>query len=297
MNLNYEDKTQIIKRFILNKGYDSLINTTELSIKKSSSIIGIGGSHIYFTLLKNFDIVKQYKENIDFENPELFFKNIKEIYESKDFQNKNTVMIFSYPFTPIKKENFTDAKFSSYSKVTKKLPFKKETFLLSSKIGKFNVLNDSVSVNLYNIYKNKNFDIHISALSGTGVNLSYTKDSKVFNSEFGNDKLPKFLLPKIFQNENLTFERLIAQNSIKDLAIRYEIPYSEMLKLSSSLFAQSILSYIDEYKSASLMFQGSFICKEKEYQNMVEKNIYKKYKGRLKITYDNLSDIKGASLI
>ena len=297
MNLNYENKTQVIKRFISNKGYNSLIDSSSLSLKKSSSIIGIGGSHIYFTLIKNFDIVKQYKENIDFENPEFFFKNIKDIYEEKKFENKDTTIIFSYPFTPIKKETFIDAKFSSYAKVTKKLPFKKETFLLSSKIGKFNVLNDSVSVNLYNIYKNKNFDIHVSALSGTGVNLSYTKDGKIFNSEFGNDKLPKFLLPKIFQNENLTFERLIAQNSIKELAIKYEIPYSDMLKLSSSLFSQSILSYISEYKSASLMFQGSFICKEKEYQEMVEKNIKKEYKGKLKISYDNLSDIKGASLI
>ena len=88
MNLNYENKTQVIKRFISNKGYNSLIDSSSLSLKKSSSIIGIGGSHIYFTLLKNFDIVKQYKENIDFENPEFFFKNIKDIYEEKNLKIK-----------------------------------------------------------------------------------------------------------------------------------------------------------------------------------------------------------------
>ena len=289
---------QIIKETILSNGFDSLINKNNISKSKRSSVIGIGGSHIYFSLLEGLKIIKSYKEIIDFKDKENFFENISYLYKNKEYQSSNTSVIFSYPFLPYKKENVIDGKYMKNTKITKILPFEDETFSLSEKLNhKFNILNDAVAVNLYNIYKNKDYDIHIAAIAGTGVNISYTENNKIINSEFGNIKIPDSMeeILKIYKNS--TFEKVITEHSLKKISRLKKIDLNYLKKISAKIFALSILSFIDTKDSASILFQGSFICKDKKYREHVIRIIHKYYKGKIKIKYDNLSDIKGASLI
>ncbi len=301
-NMENKDKEtlQIIKKTIYSKGFDSLINKNNISKSKRSSVIGIGGSHIYFSLLEGLTIVKSYKESIDFKDKENFFENIIYLYKNKDFQSSNTSVIFSYPFLPYKKGDLIDGKYMKNTKITKVLPFADETFTLSEKLNhNFNILNDAVAVNLYNLYKNKDYDIHIAAIAGTGVNISYTKNNEILNSEFGNIKIPESMnmedILKIYKDA--TFEKVITEHSLKKTARLHKIDLDYLKKISAKIFALAILSFIEDTKSASILFQGSFICKDKKYRDHVVRIIHKYYKGKLHINYNNLSDIKGASLI
>ena len=300
MKINQANRAIIenIQKVIYSNSFNSLIPIDKLSKKKESTIIGIGGSHIYLSKLSGLRIKKSYREDIDFRDKDNFFENIIYIYKSKGFESNNTTVIFSYPFNAYKKGSIIDGKYSKNTNITKIIPFKDETFNLSEKMeNDFNALNDAVAVNLYNIYKFKDFDIHISAIVGTGVNISYTKNGEVINSEFGNIKIPDNIPELLNIFRELSFEKVIAEHSLRKTSRIKKIDYKYLKKISAKIFALSIVSFISEYQSASVLFQGSFICKDKEYRDRVISVIKENYKGRINIDYDNLSDIKGASLI
>jgi hypothetical protein len=287
-----------IKTVIYSNSFNSLIKRERLSKKQNSTVIGIGGSHIYFSKLSGLKIERTHKERINFKDKDKFFENIIYKYNEEKFQNKNTIVIFSYPFRAYRKDTIIDGIYKKNTEVTKVIPFKDDTFNLSDKLNSnFNIVNDAVAVNLYNIYKYSGYDIYISAISGTGVNIAYTQDNLVINSEYGNIQIPKDIisLTNIFSNS--TFESVIAENSLRKISKIKDIDYKYLKKISAKIFALSIVSFISDYKSASVLFQGSFICKDKEYRDRVISIIKANYKGHIHIDYDNLSDIKGASLI
>ena len=183
MKIDYKKERQILKKIITTNEISSLININNTTIK-DITVLGIGGSHIYKANCKNLNIEKYTFYEIDEGN---FFENIQNfIKEEKEF---NT--IFSYPFIPKKNNGYIDAFFKNNTVISKKLPFKKEDFLLSYKLNRLtNIVNDACASNLFNIYTNKGYEIYLSLLSGTGINISYSQNNSPINTEFGNIKIP-----------------------------------------------------------------------------------------------------------
>ena len=68
MKINQANRAIIenIQKVIYSNSFNSLIPIDKLSKKKESTIIGIGGSHIYLSKLSGLRIKKSYREDIDF---------------------------------------------------------------------------------------------------------------------------------------------------------------------------------------------------------------------------------------
>ena len=135
---------------------------------------------------------------------------------------------------------------------------------------------------------NKHSILHLDFFPASWLGKKHTHDMEEYPKDI-------ISLTNIFSNS--TFESVIAENSLRKISKIKDIDYKYLKKISAKIFALSIVSFISDYKSASVLFQGSFICKDKEYRDRVISIIKANYKGHIHIDYDNLSDIKGASLI
>ncbi|MCL4392840.1 hypothetical protein M1145_01715 [Patescibacteria group bacterium] len=268
------------------------------------TILGIGGTHIYYGKVKNTKIIR---ENIlPLPKVETFFKDIIDYGVKLSYFDKNTLKInciFSYPFKSIEKDNFIDGFFEKLDYSGKKIPFEDTNFFVSEKLKQyinwkinFNILNDSVSTNLFNINKYRDYDMHISVISGTGVNVSFTKGIKIINSEIGRARILKDEITGKF----VPIESMTSFNNICRLSKKYNIDKEILKERSAGIIASIVIGITNNtknIKNVAIIAQGSFITKDEKYfQNL--NILLSKYLKKDFIFYkDNKADIKGASLL
>ncbi len=270
-------------------------------------IIGIGGSHVYYAQVKNTEILKEdiIRFSRDKEN---FFEYIvnygrERLYITDKTDKLN--IIFSYPFIAKRLNGYIDGIYKKIDIVSKEIPFINASFSINEKFRKIinqdikiNVVNDAVASNIYNYYKNPNYDTYISVLSGTGVNLSYIKDGFFINSEVGRLEMSNL-------ESGLNESRLIGTSSsggklleeyisYKALS-KYDLSYVEIASIAASYTTALIIAFTNKYQNTSLLGQGSFITKNSIFYERLTNGL-KDYKN-IFISKDNKADIKGASLL
>ena len=291
---SYLENMKVINYIPLNK-----INNTN----ETHTIIGIGGTNLYYGEVKNLKI---NRENIlPLPKSENFFKNIIDEGINLKYIKENTKKInciFSYPFKSIEKKSFFDGLYVKPKYMGKKIPFREQNFILGDLLNKyttqnisFNILNDSVSTNLYNIYKNKGYDLYISIISGTGVNFSYTKDQKVINSELGKVKIVKNSITK----KIVPIESITSYQNIRILSQKYNTDEKLLNRESAKIIVSVILGIINnqDANKISIIAQGSFITKDTQYFNMINKLLKENLNKDFIFYKNNKADIKGASLL
>lgn len=302
---NIEKQIELIIPFIKNikpiNYFPILKISNDLGIK---TIIGIGGSHIYYGQIKKGSILK---ENIlPLPTPKYFFRDIIFNAQNLGYINNKIKMInciFSYPFESIEKNGLIRGKYTGDKNEGKKTPFNEKNFFIDDILQKyipyhldFTVVNDSVSTNIYNMYLNKDYDLYISVLSGTGVNFSYTKDDKVINTEIGRAKI----LKNPFTNELVPIQFLTSHQNIKKISKKYRVDYTLLEEQSAKILASIILGIIKSVnsKKTSIIAQGSFITIDINYFEKIY-SFLKQYLQEKDFIFikDNKADIKGASLI
>ncbi|MHB8442806.1 MAG: hypothetical protein ACYDAS_00335 [Patescibacteria group bacterium] len=300
--LNKNQIREIASYITLNK--DKLLNINSSIITDDIKtgdveklVIGIGGSHIYYAKTKNTEILKE--DIIRFpNNKEQFFEYIVNYGKKKLYikdSTKRLNIIFSYPFESIRSSGYIDGIYEKVDIISKQLPFINTSFSINEKFKKItkqditvNVVNDSVASNIYNYYKNPNYDTYISILSGTGVNLSYIKDGFFINSEVGRLEMNNigsgFIKGKLLE-EYISYKALS----------KYDLSYTEIASIAASYTTALIIAFIDENKHTSLLGQGSFITKNHIFYKKLISNL-REFKNII-ISKDNKADIKGVSLL
>ncbi len=265
-------------------------------------VIGIGGSHIYYTKVKNTEILKE--DIIRFpSNQEQFFEYIvkygrEKLYITDKMDKLN--IIFSYPFKSIRSNGYIDGIYEKVDIISKEIPFTNISFSINKKFREIikqdiniNVVNDAVASNIYNYYKNPNYDTYISILSGTGVNLSYIKDGFFINSEIGRLKMADF--ESRFFGSGFIQDKLLEEYISYKALSKYNLSYVEIASIAASYTTAIIMAFIDRNKHTSLIGQGSFITKNHIFYEELNYNL-REFKNTV-ISKDNKADIKGASLL
>jgi hypothetical protein len=273
------------------------------------TILGFGGSHVYYSQINDLTVSR----SIDLYEYSDYFKDSIAIGFENGFLEKNMKslnVIFSFPSMSVRIDK--DTVDEIYNGVyVKTLPFEQKEFSVIDKLKKyfnqntkFKIFNDTPAVNFFNIFKNKKSDLYLGVVSGTGINISCTIDGKIINTEFGGRDIFKrneydILIDKESINPDLECtEKLASYPFLQKIHTKYNIPMDVLIKRSAGVIASGIIGFIKytKAKSASICFQGSFVCKDDTYFNLIS-DFIKSSGFSISILRENKADILGASLV
>ena len=281
-------------------------------IAKSSfpkTILGFGGSHIYYSQINDLKVTK----SLDLYEYSDYFKDSIAVGFENGFLEKNMKslnVIFSFPSKSVRIDK--DIVDEIYNGVyVKTLPFEQKEFSVIDKLKKyfnqntkFKIFNDTPAVNFFNIFKNKQSDLYLGVVSGTGINISCTIEGQIINTEFGGRDIFKkneydILIDKECINPNLECtEKLASYPFLQKIHTKYNVPMDVLIKRSAGIIASGIIGFIKytKAKSVGVCFQGSFVCKDDTYFNLIS-DFIKSSGFPISILRENKADILGASLV